>query len=70
MRSEKELIIQDLVEQIHPIKQQSSYREETYFFRKIKRAFVSPSSLRAAIKMVLKTDRKKKKQKTNTSLLF
>jgi len=37
MRLEKELIIQDLVEQIHPIKEQSSYRKETSFFRKKKK---------------------------------
>jgi len=48
MRLEKVFIIQDLAEQIHPIKQQSSYRKETSFFRK-KRAFFSATSICTAI---------------------
>lgn len=64
MRLEKELIIQDLVEQIHPIKEQSSYRKETSFFRKKKKAFISPSSLCAAIKRLLNTSRKKNQHLT------
>lgn len=36
---EKMFTIQDLAEQIHPIKQQSSYRKETAFFSKKELSF-------------------------------
>lgn len=65
VRPEKVFIIQDLAEQIQPIKQQSSYRKETSLFRKKGAFFFSHSSLCTAIKRALNTKRLKKKKKEN-----
>lgn len=60
VRLEKVFFIQDLAEQIHPIKQQSSYRKETSFFRKKELSF--PPHL-FAIKGLSRHQKKKQAKK-------